>query len=333
MAVVDLLTASLAAAGLTLAARLGGEKRLPILIFHRVRPEADPLFPGEIDAARFDRLLRLVGRSHRVLPLGEAVRRLRDGRLPPRALSISFDDGYADNAEVALPLLQRHGMSASFFIATGFIGGGLMWNDAIIEAVRRSPLQQADLAPLGLEGVQRVALQTEAQRAALIERLIRPIKYLTPAERAPRIAHLRALLQAGDAPRDLMMDLDQLRRLQRAGMEIGAHTVNHPILATLTPAQARSEMAEGKAQLEQWLDAPVRLFAYPNGRPDQDYRAEHAQLARELGFEAAVSTAPGIATRGDDPFQLPRFTPWRRPGAAWVGQLVKAYREPYRVAA
>jgi peptidoglycan/xylan/chitin deacetylase (PgdA/CDA1 family) len=112
--------------------------RLSILIFHRVLPKADPLFPDEVDAERFDHICAWVRQWFNVLPLPDAARRLREGSLPPRALAITFDDGYADNFDVALPILQRHGLVASFFVATGFIDGGRMWNDTLIESVRRA---------------------------------------------------------------------------------------------------------------------------------------------------------------------------------------------------
>ena len=94
-------------------------QRLPIVIFHRVHARPDPLFPDEMDAARFDRLMAWVAGSFRVRTLRESVEHQRQGRLPPRSLVITFDDGYADNAEVALPILRRHGLAADFFISTG----------------------------------------------------------------------------------------------------------------------------------------------------------------------------------------------------------------------
>lgn len=110
---------------------------LSILIYHRVLARPDPLFPGEVDRALFERQLRLLKRFYTVLPLSVAVQRLRDGSLPPRAACITFDDGYADNAEHALPLLRQYGLHATFFIATGYLNGGQMWNDRVIDAVRR----------------------------------------------------------------------------------------------------------------------------------------------------------------------------------------------------
>ncbi len=106
--------------------RLAGGPRLSILIFHRVTPEADPLFPNEMQARRFEVLCAMLARDYQVLTLARAVRLRQQARLPPRALVITFDDGYADNATHALPILQRHGLAATFFVSTGFLDGGRM---------------------------------------------------------------------------------------------------------------------------------------------------------------------------------------------------------------
>ena len=112
--------------------------RLSTLIFHRVNADPDPLFPCEPDAQRFESLMRFVAATYRVMTLGEAIDHLARATLPPRSLVITFDDGYADNAEVALPILQRLGLRATFFISTGFLDGGRMWNDSVIECLRSS---------------------------------------------------------------------------------------------------------------------------------------------------------------------------------------------------
>jgi peptidoglycan/xylan/chitin deacetylase (PgdA/CDA1 family) len=101
-----------------------------------------------------------------------------------------------------------------------------------------------------------------------------------------------------------------VQSLHKAGMEIGGHTVHHPILASIPADEARREIAEGKAALEAMTGAPLRLFAYPNGKPHEDYLAEHVAMAREFGFEGAVSTSWGARKENADVFQLPRFTPW-----------------------
>jgi len=98
--------------------------------------------------------------------------------------------------------------------------------------------------------------------------------------------------------------------MRRAGMLIGAHTATHPILARLGPDEARREVVASRDFLQDLLQERVGLFAYPNGRPSMDYRAEDAECIRSLGFDAAVTTAWGVADAGSDLMQLPRFTPW-----------------------
>lgn len=268
----------------------------------------DPLFPGEQYASRFDEVLRWVGHWFRVLPLDDALARLGSGTLPSRAAAITFDDGYADNATQALPLLQRHGMSATFFIATSFLNGGRMWNDSIIESVRLSKKGSLDLRDAGL-GLH--PLDSVGQRQAAIESLIGHIKYLDADARLIAVAQVERQAEVR-LPTDLMMTDIQVRQLRDAGMQIGAHTCSHPILARLPDAVARQEITDGKAALESIVESPVTLFAYPNGKPHKDYLAAHTRMVKEAGFIAAVSTAHGVSTSASDLYQLPRFTPWNR---------------------
>lgn len=292
----------------------GAGGRLSALIFHRVVPQRDPLFPGEVDAAEFDAICSWVRDWFQVLPLDAAVERLARGDLPARALAITFDDGYRDNREVALPILQRHGLTATFFVSTGFLDGGRMWNDTVIEAVRGSPKAVLDLSGLGGGHLGEVALGAPgdwATRRAALGSILPVAKYLAPAARADFVAGLAE--RAGAAlPGDLMMASTQVTELHRAGMQIGAHTVNHPILTRLAEAAVRDEMASSKATLEALTGAPVTLFAYPNGQPGQDYAEREVAAARAVGFRAAMSTTWGAARSGADLFQLPRFTPWDR---------------------
>ncbi len=302
----------------------GRRARLSVLIFHRVLSEADPLFPQEMHAHRFDAVCGWLARWFNVLPLDRAVEQLGAGTLPARAACITFDDGYADNHDVALPILQRHGLTATFFIATGFLDGGRMWNDTIIETVRRSPLPLLDLSGLGL-GLH--PLGAVAERQAAIAALIGQIKYRPPAERVSLTEQLAQLAQV-QLPRQLMMSSGQVQSMHRAGMQIGAHTVSHPILARLDPQQARDEIQASRDVLEHLLGERVGLFAYPNGKPGEDYSPENVELVRSLGFDAAVSTQWGTSGAGDDPFQIRRFTPWDPSRLRFGIRLLRNLRQP-----
>lgn len=307
---------------LSLLSPAGPGARLTIAIFHRVLPLPDPLFPDEVDRARFDNLCAWLAAWYNVLPLDEAARRLEQGELPSRALVITFDDGYADNHDEALPVLLKHGLCATFFIATGFLDGGRMWNDTVVESVRRCMLPTLDLGGLGVAGLGNLPLDGIAARQSAIRSILGAIKYLPPQQ---RLALAEAV--AGQAqvtlPKDLMMRSDQVRALAAAGMQIGAHTVSHPILARLDADEARREIATSKLALESLLGQPVTLFAYPNGKPGNDYLPRDVELVRELGFDAAVSTAHGAARAGDGVFQLPRFTPWDRQRWAFGARMLR----------
>jgi len=286
----------------------GTRARLSILTYHRVLAEADDLLPDEMTAALFEAQLGALKATFNVLPLGEAVARLKSASLPPRAACITFDDGYADNVTIALPILQRHGLHATFFIATAYLNGGRMFNDTIIHAIRHSRAERIDLSRLGLGQYDLRTL--EAKRRALGE-ILWKVRYELPGERrADSVEELARTATDAPPPNDLMMDTRQLEALARAGMEIGGHTARHPILAQLDATAASREIAEGRDYLEALLGTKVRLFAYPNGRPGVDYLPEQTAIPRKLGFDAAVSTHWGAARQGDDIFQLPRFTPY-----------------------
>src|SRR5262245_22314564 len=231
--------------------------RLSVLAYHRVLLERDPLLGDVPSAAEFEHRMRWVKANFDVLPLGEAARALREDRLPKRALSITFDDGYADNYRVALPILLRLSLPATFFVATGFLDGGCMFNDVVIEAVRRADAAVIDLADLGLG---RYPLGTGDERMRAIAQILGRLKYFEP-ERRRRAAHEIARRAGSRVPTDLMMTSEEVAALHAAGMEVGAHTMNHPILAEIPLGQARHEMQASRARLEQITGAPVRLFA------------------------------------------------------------------------
>lgn len=293
-----------------------------ILTYHRVVATRDPLMPDEPDAALFARQLDWIAGVFNVLTVNEAVRLRREGRLPPRSLCITFDDGYANNAEVALPLLSERGLKATFFVATGFIDGGAMWNDLVIESVREA-IGPLDLSELGLG---RYELPDDAARRAAIGHILGQLKY---RPREQREADVDAIARHAGATRrpQLMMTEEQIRSLARAGMEVGAHTVNHPILKRLPSDAAAQEIATSRERLALILGAPPPSFAYPNGRPGTDYEREHVEMVAAAGFDSAVSTAWGCVTSGRESFQLPRIAPWDRDATRYLGRLLRAYRQ------
>ncbi|WP_379677699.1 polysaccharide deacetylase family protein [Massilia consociata] len=283
-----------------------GDSRVCVINYHRILAEHDPLLASEPDLATFRWQMELLARCFNVLPLHEAVAAVAAGTVPPRAVCITFDDGYRSVHDLALPVLREFGLPATVFVTSGYVGQGSMWNDRIIEAVQTLPAGELDLSALGLGAY---PLHSLDDRKATLGTLTERSKYLPPQARRDLIERLEALVGDGLA-QGLMLTPEMVVNLDRNGIEIGAHTVSHPILTSLDDDSARLEIAAGKEQLEHILGKPVRLFAYPNGKVGKDFDQRHVDMVREAGFTAAFTTAVGALTRDQDRFQLPRSRPW-----------------------
>jgi peptidoglycan/xylan/chitin deacetylase (PgdA/CDA1 family) len=277
---------------------------------------------GEMDVERFDWQMALLRQYCHPMILADGVEGLKRGALPPRAVAVTFDDGYADNATMALPVLLKHEIAATFFIAPGFLDGGRMWNDSIIEAVRRAPGDSVETGAIGLGALPIAGTET---RRSVAERIIKAVKHLRTEQRSALVAEFCARIGTA-LPTDLMMTRDQVRQLAAAGMAIGAHTLTHPILRTLSDEAARCEIQESRSVLEDIIGRPVRAFAYPNGRPGDDYTERDRAIVESLGFDCAPSTRWGVASAQSDVFQLPRFTPWDPTPSRWLARLLGMYR-------
>lgn len=293
------------ASRILIAAATGGRQRLSVLIYHRVLTEHDWMLPDVPRADEFRWQMRLMRRHFNMLSLPEAIRLLRQGKLPARAACITFDDGYADTATVAYPILAELGIPMTIFVASGSLDGGIMWNDTLMESVRCVPASELNLQEVGLPSY---SIASDVTRRDAAYDLIARCKYLDMAQRQDVADYLAK--QAPALPNTLMMTHAQVKALAEQGVEIGGHTINHPILTRISPEQAQAEIVNGRTDLEAITEKPVRLFAYPNGQPKVDYDESHVRLVQEAGFEAAVTTGRGVSDDKTDIFQLPRFTPW-----------------------
>ncbi|MBU3910151.1 MAG: polysaccharide deacetylase family protein [Gammaproteobacteria bacterium] len=264
--------------------------------------------------------MQFLAKHFAVLPLLEAVGQVRRGSLPRRTCCITFDDGYADNLTVALPILEKHRLPATVFVTTGYLDGKKMFNDAVIDAVAAADGPSLDLRELG-EG--ELPLMTLADRQAAIARILRKLRYQPPQERAAAVAKLLAITGGGSQHGDIMLTSDQVGELSRRGVEIGGHTVTHNILTNLDDDQARQEIVSGKQHLEALTGKAVRVFAYPNGQPHRDYAQHHVTMVRDVGFELAVTTANGVCNFSSDIFQLPRFIPWGSSITAMAARMMR----------
>ena len=265
-----------------------GEARVTIIRHHRVfAPGTSPLYRLGVDADVFERQLVLLARlGHEPVTVSEALERGRAGE-PGHWIALSFDDGYADNVEVALPIMQRHGARGSFFVTSRLTSERRApWWDVVAHALEHAGVESAEWHVAG----ERLSLDTrsEALRRRTLQTVL-PLFRKPVAERAARLESLReALRVVADVPCELAT-WEQLEQLRDAGMEIGAHTLHHPHLSVLDREAQREEIAGSIDEIRERLGVASRGLAYPEG----DYDAATLEVVSELGLAWAVTTRGG----------------------------------------
>jgi len=284
----------------------GDTAALVVLTYHRVLAAPDPILNQEIDVKTFVWHMQLLKHHFNILPLAKAVEHLKQGSLPAGAVCICFDDGYADNYTNALPILKEYDIPATFFIAVGFLDGGRMWNDSIVETIRAATDDVIDLRDLGL---QQYSIRSNREKQQSATAIIKKLKYLKHDERLEQVNRIAKRVGA-KLPSDLMMTMKQLEECCHNGIEIGAHTVRHMILSHMPIHEAEQEITQSRDQLLAALNTDIRFFAYPNGKANLDYNKAHIAAVKKAGFIAAFTTEWGGAQKHNDIYQLPRIAPW-----------------------
>lgn len=300
-----------AAAGLHWIGLTACARKPRILMYHSIVQDGSPYaraVPGKyVEESVFARSMEYVKRFCSPLGLAELVACYRKGgRFPRNAVAVTFDDGYANNFLRAYPILNRLGIPATFFIATGFVDGtASLWTDivdrsviehgsspATVRAVGWMPAGRPDESTLSrLRDVKRRLKQMPAQQRSSLLRLMAP--------------------EGGDGggARDALAPLtwEQVRTLSMApGMTVAPHTVTHPVLSQVSPESARREIADSRDRLTAEGARPASFFAYPYGDRG-DYSEQHMRMVEELAFDCAVATHPALVSCSEHLYALPRY--------------------------
>lgn len=252
--------------------------------------------------ATFARQMRVLHRIANVVPLEDALDALAAGHpLPPRAVALTFDDGYRDNLELAAPVLRGYGMPATIYLVPGFLAGEQhAWWERLGWAVRQARGRRLRLA--GHE----LLLGDDGNVAALraVEALV---KRMTHDERMNAVEQLvEDLRPRGEYRADeLFLDWDDARGLAPAGMTVGSHTLAHAILGRETAADQRVDLRESRRLLQRELGAEVATLAYPNGTR-ADYDDATFAAAREAGYSHALTAWGGAVPAGASPYEITR---------------------------
>ena len=289
-------------------------RRLSIITFHRVLTESQrrvyPLPGLAVTPDELDAHLKFATRHFRCMSLSSALDQWEQGGTSgPPLLAITFDDGQLDNYLNALPVLERNGVTASFYVPSQILADPApLWHDAMATLVAQMTAHQ-----VGMHGKAAGELLAELHAGPSHERLashtaveaaLEATKLWSPAQRKDWIRraqewHPRPERHAWDG----FMSVEQMKDLIVRGHEVGSHSHSHPLLPQCTSDELFAEISGSKQKLESALGAPIATFCYPNGSTDQ----RSVLQVREAGYRAAVTTQWGSNSQDDDPCQLRRF--------------------------
>ncbi len=272
----DVAARLLCALGVPRFARWRHSRQLAILMFHG-GVQDEPLWPPcdwVIDTAALRRHLGYVRRHFTVLPLEEALERLRDGTLPHRAAAVTFDDGTRNLLTNAAPVLRDLELPAAVFLATGPMGGTaeLLWPDRLWHAFAQTARTEIDLTAQGL-GIR--SLRTDGDRTRTREEITQRVKEVSDARRLVEVESLVAAL--GEEPDGYggpfeLLSWNEARALTSdAPVTLYPHSVTHPILSRCDDAKVDQEISESCRAVEINSGRAPRIFAYPQ-RPDAGLR-------------------------------------------------------------
>ncbi len=246
---------------------------------------------------------------------------IQSGDLPEHAVAVTFDDGYCDNYVNAFPILKRYNIPATIFLTTGVIGcHKTLWHDRVFAILRQTRV--LELSSFGPEST--LPLRSLADKLQSQRQILKHLWSLDAEARDSAIAELCDRLDVHDTENDaLMLSWKEVSEMSRGGIQFGAHTVNHPVLAWLRPEEARQEIFGSKRAIETVLNTPITSFAYPIGR-SVDFTATTKTLVQEAGFSCGLTMIFGNNPPGTDSYEIRRIAPWNEDADAF-GLRLKYY--------
>jgi peptidoglycan/xylan/chitin deacetylase (PgdA/CDA1 family) len=280
-----------------------------ILLYHRVASlSADP-HSLAVSPEHFAQQLEHIHDTCYPMRLLDLLEAMQQRSLPQRALAITFDDGYWDNYEHAYPLLKSAGIPATIFVTSEQVDSEreFWWDD--LERLLLLPQQLPEHLRISV-GDQEYEwrLDSVEQRRCVhqaIHNLLRPLDADTRDEVLDGLANWVGLEQSGRSDYRAMTTGELIELAQSKCVDIGGHTMSHPVLSTLSAEAQYGEIIGGRQRLESIIGRRVSTFAYPYGA-SQDFTDETAEIVREAGFQSACTTIPGSIEAGDDQFRLRR---------------------------
>ncbi len=277
-----------------------------ILMYHRISTTAVEPNWLAVTPTNFAQQMAYLRQAYHPIQLAELIDCLQKGSLPQRAVVITFDDGYRDNLTCALPQLEATGNPATIFVTTGHIDSEREpWWDELKHFLLESTQAPSYLALQIEQRAYHWSTATRAERIKVhcgLENLMRPLPSYVNDTILDQLAVWTGTYRRFHPAYHTITSAELHELARHSLIELGAHTMTHPILPTLPLDAQFNEIVGSRYRLEKMINKPVLSFAYPNG----DYNEQTRQLVDAAGYRLACTTTTGCVQHGDNVFQLRR---------------------------
>lgn len=281
-----------------------------ILLYHGVTTEVsvggiENHSKKHLPADQFARQIALLKAEWNVVPFRELLTMKQADAIPPRTVVVTFDDGFENNYTAAFPILLEYGIPATFFFATGFIGTKkVFWVDKV-----EYLLNETSASAVAVDSLKTTfPLTSVAERIRAVDEIKSHLKRI-PGLIDNTISQLESDLEtraAYDYPNYRMLSWEMVREMAESELcQIGAHTVDHPVLSHLERAEKQRQIEVSKATLAKEIAQDVDLFSYPEGQEDH-FDGETVELLKKAGFCSSPTAVFGLNRVDISNFRLRR---------------------------
>jgi peptidoglycan/xylan/chitin deacetylase (PgdA/CDA1 family) len=281
---------------------------IKVFLFHRISPDIDPIWPP-ISPVHFEQIVKHLKKNFEIVPLEETILGNYKPGKSKKLCAITFDDGYKDFVEYAMPILQRHQIPASMYVITDCVDSNLppwtyVFNYLLLHTKRLSIEIDSKEIP---EKLRKNVWRNIDEKIACIKKFSPVLKRISDEEKEHVMSQVQLQITDVESPKGLMMNWDDIRSIKNFGIEIGSHSANHPVLSELPDDlrldHVRHELKRSGEEIQKETGKFPLAISYPFGI----YNNEVKQIAKDVGYKMGLTVLPKPFFYKDDQFEIPRI--------------------------
>lgn len=279
--------------------------KIKVFLFHRISPHQDPLWPP-VRPEHFDEILNYLKRNFEIVPLEETVLGNYKPTKSKQLCAITFDDGYKDFLEYALPIINKYKVPASLYVITDCVNSNVPpWTYLFNHLLLNSKISSLEIDSIEIpDSLKNNSWKNEEEKIACIKRFSPVLKTISDEEKERIMSRVQTQIKDVETPKGLMLSWDEIKVIKSEGIEIGSHSGNHPALSRhLNLDTVRYELIRSGEEIKEAIGKFPIAISYPFGI----YNNEVKKIAKEVGYKMGLTVLPKPYSCKDDQFEIPRI--------------------------